>query len=304
MCEWVSSQPSWVVSSSGVSIHTFHGNFFVRSPDLVSLPNVSPDSGFSMQLDIEDSLTDSNMAVFQSALLYTNSKGKLVSYIWDRKNPGNKMVLSWSIHLPFRQDRVVQNSNIMESLKFLDITVDFKFSSGERRIRVHTLGLPITNKLADLYATADVQAVATLLTKMGQCFNVWIVVRFVWAVFELLWKVITRFRFATPRDWLKNLVPVFRPMRSEIKANLTLYARFSRSLSKFKVIAMSSDWFIALFARLVIGRCSYFAIGFSTVIWKPLSCQALRRADYVIPEFHTFLHQGWSGSDMDNVALF
>ena len=46
----------------------------------------------------------------------------------------------------------------------------FKFFSGERRIRVHTLGLPITNKLADLYATADVQAVATLLTKMGQCF--------------------------------------------------------------------------------------------------------------------------------------
>ena len=82
------------------------------------------------------------------------------------------MVLSLSIHLPFRQDKVVQNSNIMESLKFLDITVDFKFSSGERRIRVHTLGLPITNKLADLYATADVQAVATLLTKMGQCFNV------------------------------------------------------------------------------------------------------------------------------------
>lgn len=98
--------------TKGVSIHTFHGNFFVRSPDLVSLPNVSPDSGFSMQLDIEDSLTDSNMAVFQSALLYTNSKG-------------------------------------------------------ERRIRVHTLGLPITNKLADLYATADVQAVATLLTKMA-----------------------------------------------------------------------------------------------------------------------------------------
>ena len=194
----------------------------------------------------------------------------------------------------------------MESLKFLDITVDFKFSSGERRIRVHTLGLPITNKLADLYATADVQAVATLLTKMGQCFIVWIVVRFeVWAVFELLSKVITRFRFATLSDWLKNLVPVFRPMRSEFKANLTLYARFSRSLSKFKVIAMSSDWFIALFARLVIGRCSYFAIGFSTVIWKPLSCQALRRAaDYVIPEFHRFLHQGWSGSDMDNVALF
>lgn len=61
--------------SLGLSIHTFHGNFFVRSTDLVSLPNVSPDSGFSMQIDIEDSLTDSNLAVFQSALLYTSTKG-------------------------------------------------------------------------------------------------------------------------------------------------------------------------------------------------------------------------------------
>lgn len=98
--------------TKGLSIHTFHGNFFVRSTDLVSLPNVSPDSGFSMQIDIEDSLTDSNLAVFQSALLYTSTKG-------------------------------------------------------ERRIRVHTLALPITNKLADLYATADVQAIATLLAKMA-----------------------------------------------------------------------------------------------------------------------------------------
>ena len=40
--------------------------------------------------------------------------------------------------------------------------------AGERRIRVHTLALPITNKLADLYATADVQAIATLLAKMGK----------------------------------------------------------------------------------------------------------------------------------------
>lgn len=69
---------------SGLSIHTFHGNFFVRSTDLVSLPNVSPDSGFSMQIDIEDSLTDSNLAVFQSALLYTSTKGKCLIQIMIR----------------------------------------------------------------------------------------------------------------------------------------------------------------------------------------------------------------------------
>ena len=51
---------------------------------------------------------------------------------------------------------------------FLISTLVSAFFTGERRIRVHTLALPITNKLADLYATADVQAIATLLAKMGE----------------------------------------------------------------------------------------------------------------------------------------
>ena len=36
--------------SRGMSLHTFHGHFFVRSTDLLSLPNVNPDSGFGMQV--------------------------------------------------------------------------------------------------------------------------------------------------------------------------------------------------------------------------------------------------------------
>ena len=38
--------------SRGMSLHTFHGHFFVRSTDLLSLPNVNPDSGFGMQVRI------------------------------------------------------------------------------------------------------------------------------------------------------------------------------------------------------------------------------------------------------------
>ena len=37
-------------------------------------------------------------------------------------------------------------------------------------------------------------------------------------------------------------------------------------LSKLHVIGRSSDWFIALFALVVIGRSDYFGVGFSTVI--------------------------------------
>jgi len=62
---------------TGLSIHTFHGNFFVRSTDLLSLPNINPDAGFGVQVSIEDTL-DMNYISFQAALLYTSSKGRLL----------------------------------------------------------------------------------------------------------------------------------------------------------------------------------------------------------------------------------
>ncbi|XP_012934788.1 protein transport protein Sec24A [Aplysia californica] len=96
----------------GLSIHTFHGNFFVRSTDLLSLPNINPDAGFGMQMSIEDNLNESPTVSFQAALLYTSSKG-------------------------------------------------------ERRIRVHTLCVPVTNQIGEVFATADQQAVAALLAKMA-----------------------------------------------------------------------------------------------------------------------------------------
>jgi len=60
----------------GMSLHTFHGHFFVRSTDLLSLPNVNPDSGFGMQVAIEEDLKDCREVSFQAALLYTSSKGE------------------------------------------------------------------------------------------------------------------------------------------------------------------------------------------------------------------------------------
>ncbi|XP_024597708.1 protein transport protein Sec24B isoform X2 [Neophocaena asiaeorientalis asiaeorientalis] len=98
--------------TKGLSMHTFHGNFFVRSTDLLSLANINPDAGFAVQLSIEESLTDTSLVCFQTALLYTSSKG-------------------------------------------------------ERRIRVHTLCLPVVSALADVYAGADVQASICLLANMA-----------------------------------------------------------------------------------------------------------------------------------------
>uniref|UniRef100_A0A7N4P8U3 SEC24 homolog B, COPII coat complex component n=1 Tax=Sarcophilus harrisii TaxID=9305 RepID=A0A7N4P8U3_SARHA len=60
--------------TKGLSIHTFHGNFFVRSTDLLSLANINPDAGFAVQMSIEENLTDTSLVCFQTALLYTSSK--------------------------------------------------------------------------------------------------------------------------------------------------------------------------------------------------------------------------------------
>ncbi|XP_070613990.1 protein transport protein Sec24B isoform X2 [Erythrolamprus reginae] len=98
--------------TKGLSIHTFHGNFFVRSTDLLSLANVNPDAGFAVQMSIEENLSETSLVCFQTALLYTSSKG-------------------------------------------------------ERRIRVHTLCLPVVASLMDVYAGADVQAIICLLANMA-----------------------------------------------------------------------------------------------------------------------------------------
>ncbi|XP_052895324.1 protein transport protein Sec24A [Anopheles moucheti] len=96
----------------GLTIHTFHGNFFVRSTDLLSLPNVNPDAGFGMQITYEESLTKVKTVCFQAALLYTSSKA-------------------------------------------------------ERRIRVHTLCIPVTESLSEVMYSADPQCIVGLLSKMA-----------------------------------------------------------------------------------------------------------------------------------------
>ncbi|XP_056420485.1 protein transport protein Sec24B isoform X2 [Hyla sarda] len=98
--------------TKGLSIHTFHGNFFVRSTDLLSLANINEDAGFAVQMSLEESLTDTSLACCQVALLYTSSKG-------------------------------------------------------QRRIRVHTLCLPVVSSLPDVFAGADVQAITCLLANMA-----------------------------------------------------------------------------------------------------------------------------------------
>ena len=62
-------------ASKGLSLSAYHGNFFLRSSDLLSLPNVSPDNSYAVQMTIEENLAGP-YAVFQTALLHTSCFGQ------------------------------------------------------------------------------------------------------------------------------------------------------------------------------------------------------------------------------------
>ncbi|KAK9850792.1 hypothetical protein WJX84_010745 [Apatococcus fuscideae] len=98
--------------SRGLKISNFHGHFFIRSTDLLALPQVDPDKAFAVQMAHEESVLSTSQAYMQCALLYTSSQG-------------------------------------------------------ERRIRVHTLAMPVVQELADLYKSVDCAATITLLAKLA-----------------------------------------------------------------------------------------------------------------------------------------
>uniref|UniRef100_A0A8R1DM97 Uncharacterized protein n=1 Tax=Caenorhabditis japonica TaxID=281687 RepID=A0A8R1DM97_CAEJA len=97
-------------TSRGLALTGFYGNFFVRSPDLLALANVNPDCALAAQVTIEEKLPA--YVCFQSALLYTSSKG-------------------------------------------------------DRRIRVHTMCIPTTGDLLQLYNNFDLKATVSYLAKIG-----------------------------------------------------------------------------------------------------------------------------------------
>uniref|UniRef100_A0AC35TY40 Protein transport protein Sec24A n=1 Tax=Rhabditophanes sp. KR3021 TaxID=114890 RepID=A0AC35TY40_9BILA len=98
--------------TQGLAIHTFFGNHFVRSIDLINIPCVSPDMGMGVQLELEEDLNGIDCVCIQTALLYSSA-------------------------------------------------------TNDRRIRVHTICLPVSNNLIDIYKSFDILPAISLLTKMA-----------------------------------------------------------------------------------------------------------------------------------------
>jgi len=53
---------------------SFHGNFFVRSTDLLAMPAVPHDQSYAIEVQIEEAIT-APFVVFQCAVLHTTCYG-------------------------------------------------------------------------------------------------------------------------------------------------------------------------------------------------------------------------------------
>ena len=61
-------------SITGLRMASFHGNFFVRSTDLLAMPAVPQDQSYAIEVQIEEAITVP-FVVFQTAVLHTTCYG-------------------------------------------------------------------------------------------------------------------------------------------------------------------------------------------------------------------------------------
>ncbi|KAJ1663496.1 COPII subunit [Coemansia sp. RSA 1813] len=62
-------------ASKGLRMTSYYGNFFLRSLDLLALPNVTPNHSYAVEVEIEETIT-APVVFFQTALLHTTSFGE------------------------------------------------------------------------------------------------------------------------------------------------------------------------------------------------------------------------------------
>lgn len=62
-------------ASQGLGVNAYHGSFFLRSTDLLSLPNINPDHSYTAQIILEDHLP-APVVCFQTAVLHTTCTGE------------------------------------------------------------------------------------------------------------------------------------------------------------------------------------------------------------------------------------
>lgn len=154
--------------SRGLKINTFHGNFFVRSHNLIVLPNANPDASYGFQVAIEDDLRpDTRFVFFQASLLYTTPEGERRVRVHTARYPtvatlpeviyGANQTAIIAMLAKMAVDRSLQASIGEAKEALIGAGVDLLeiyAIADEMRARSYAMGLPENLRLVPLYILA------------------------------------------------------------------------------------------------------------------------------------------------------
>lgn len=164
-------------ASTGVRVSAFHGNYLIRGQDLISSPNADEDKVWlSFFLRTSWKSTDDQFKLLLIGML------RVTCVYW--------FVQSFSVEFTFPTN--LTGSSVCIQSALLHTTLD-----GQRRIRVHTLQVPIVASITEMYRVADAQACVAMLAKIGR-FIFWRVI-----VIMILIMFISKTRRVTRRLFLR-----------------------------------------------------------------------------------------------------
>ncbi|KAJ1821358.1 COPII subunit [Coemansia sp. RSA 2598] len=119
-------------ASKGLRMNSYYGNFFLRSLDLLALPNVTPNHSYAVDVEIEESIT-SPLVYFQTALLHTNSSGERRIRVSTLALPTTE-----NIHTVFHHADQVAIASLL-SKKAVDRAVEAKLEDARDALQYKTL---------------------------------------------------------------------------------------------------------------------------------------------------------------------
>ncbi|KAJ1941993.1 COPII subunit [Kickxella alabastrina] len=121
-----------VRASKGLRMATYYGNFFLRSMDLLALPNVTPNHSYAVDIEIEEAITGP-MVYFQTALLHTTSYGERRIRVSTLALPTTE-----NIHTVFHHADQLAIASLM-SKKAVDRALEAKLEDAREALQYKTL---------------------------------------------------------------------------------------------------------------------------------------------------------------------
>ncbi|KAJ2377158.1 COPII subunit [Coemansia sp. RSA 2607] len=119
-------------ASKGLRMASYYGNFFLRSLDLLALPNVTPNHSYAVDIEIDETIT-TPMVYFQTALLHTSSSGERRIRVSTLALPTTE-----NIHTVFHHADQIAIASLM-SKKAVDRAVEAKLEDARDALQYKTL---------------------------------------------------------------------------------------------------------------------------------------------------------------------